>query len=57
VLEGALTLGFDDFEDAVISQTAISINAQGIITRDQGGFKKTKVPFYSPSEFIQTFFS
>jgi predicted nucleic acid-binding protein len=54
VLEGALALGFDDFEDAVICQAALSINAQGIITRDPDGFKKARVPVYSPSEFIQT---
>ena len=56
VLEGALSLGFDDFEDAVICQAATSIGAQGIITRDLGGFNKAKIPVYSPSEFIQTFF-
>jgi predicted nucleic acid-binding protein len=50
VLESALTARFTDFEDAVVHEAALHIGAEGIVTRDIAGFKRAKVPVYSPEE-------
>lgn len=52
VLEGAIGLGFSDYEDAVVHQSAIGINADGIATRNTNDYKKSKIAVYSPSELI-----
>ncbi len=52
VLEDALVLGFSDYEDAVVHQSAIGINADGIVTRNANDYKKSKIAVYSPSELI-----
>ena len=50
VLDAALTSGFKDFEDAVVHASGSYKEAQGIVTRDLNGFKKSKIPIYSPEE-------
>ena len=50
VLDAALTSGFKDFEDAVVHESGVYKEAQGIVTRDLNGFKKSKIPIYSPEE-------
>lgn len=52
VLEDALGLGFSDYEDAVVYQSAIGINADGIVTRNVNDYKKSGIAVYSPSELI-----
>jgi predicted nucleic acid-binding protein len=52
VLEEALTLGFSDYEDAVVHQSAVGVNADGIVTRNIADFKKSKIAVYSPRELI-----
>lgn len=52
VLEDALSVKFNDFEDAVIYQSARSVNADGIVTRNPKDFKKSKISVYSPRELI-----
>jgi predicted nucleic acid-binding protein len=52
VLEAALSSQFNDFEDAVVNESAIYKEAQGIVTRDLKGFKKSKVNVYSPEELL-----
>jgi len=50
VLETALTLGFADYEDAVLHEAARQVSAQGIVTRNSRHFKKATLPVYSPAE-------
>ena len=50
VLEEALKSKFPDFEDAVIYQAARYAGVHGLVTRDMQGFKRAKIPVYSPEE-------
>lgn len=50
VLEAALTLGFSDFEDAVLHEAARQIDATAIVTRNGDDFKKAAMPVYRPEE-------
>jgi len=53
VLEGAITLKFPDFEDAVLHEAARHVGAQAIVTRDISGFKRATLAIYSPEELIK----
>lgn len=53
VLEGALEGRYDDFEDGVISEAARNTGAKAIITRNVRHFRNSKVPVYSPPEFLR----
>ncbi len=50
VLEGALESKFRDFEDAVMYHAALNVNADGIVTRNTGDFKRATIPVYAPEE-------
>ena len=50
VLESALVLDFNDFEDAVIHEAACHIGADAIVTRNQKDFKKSRIPVYTSDE-------
>ena len=50
VLEGALQSKFTDFEDAVMYHAALNVNADGIVTRNVGDFKRSMIPVYAPDE-------
>lgn len=52
VLGTAVSSDFKDFEDAVVHESALYIEAQGIVTRDLNGFKKSKIQVYSPEELL-----
>lgn len=52
VLETALEIGFSDFEDAVLYQSACQSNLDGILTRNKKDFKKSELPVYTPQELI-----
>lgn len=52
VLNMAVKLGFSDFEDAVLCQSAITAGADGIITRDPKGFRKSPIPIYTPVDAL-----
>lgn len=52
VLEEAADLLFDDYEDAVLYQSAIHANLDGIVSRNKKDFVKAKLPVYSPEELI-----
>ena len=54
VLREALALGFADYEDAVLHEAARHAKAQGIVTRDQQGFKRSELPVYTPDELLAT---
>jgi len=50
ILEGALALGFSDFEDAVLHEAARQIEAQAIVTRNTKDFDRAEIPVYTPEE-------
>jgi predicted nucleic acid-binding protein len=52
VLDSALSSDFQDFEDAVLHESATYREAQGIVTRDLAGFKGSKINVYSPEELL-----
>lgn len=52
VLASAVSSGFNDFEDAVINESAVHKEVQGIVTRDLTGFKKSNIQVYSPEELL-----
>ena len=52
VLEGALDLGFDDFEDAVLHEAARLVGAGGITTRDPSGFRRSSLRVYAPDTLV-----
>lgn len=52
VLEGALTLGFSDYEDAVLHQSAIFNNLDGILTRNKKDFSKASLAIFTPEELL-----
>jgi len=52
VLETAVSLDFKDFEVTVLYESARYKEAQGIVTRDLSGFKKSKIQIFSPEELL-----
>lgn len=52
VLQGALALGFPDFEDGVLHEAARLGGAGGIVTRDPAGFARATLRIYAPEELL-----
>ena len=50
--EGALGLGFDDFEDAVLHEAGRLAGADAVVTRDPSGFARVTLRVYEPSVLI-----
>ena len=53
VLSDALTLGFHDYEDAVLHEAGRYAAATGIVTRDPGGFARGTLRVYGPDELLK----
>lgn len=53
VLTDALANGFLDYEDAVLYQSALLSNLDGILTRNKRDFKASKISIYTPREFVE----
>lgn len=53
VLTDALGLGFPDYEDAVLHESARHAGAEGIVTRDSQGFMKARLTVYAPAELVR----
>ena len=53
VLEKALESDFKDYEDAVLYQSALQANLNGIITRNKKDFTKSELPCYTPAQFLK----
>jgi len=53
LLEAALALGFDDFEDGVLHEAARQIDAHAIVTRNVGDFEQADLPVYTPEELVE----
>jgi predicted nucleic acid-binding protein len=50
VLESALAVDFNDFEDAVIHEAACHVGADAIVTRNLKDFKKSRISVYTSEE-------
>lgn len=48
VLEGALSLGFNDFEDAVLNEAGRLFGADAVTTRNLSDFSDSKLRIYAP---------
>ncbi len=53
VIEAALQAGFSDFEDAVLSQSAVLVSADIIVTRNKKDFSNSPVSAYTPEELLK----
>lgn len=53
ILEGALTAGFSDYEDAVLHEAARQVDAKAIVTRNSRHFKSSALPVYTPDELSE----
>ncbi len=53
VLESALELDFNDFENAVIHEAACHIGVDAIVTRNQKDLKKSRMSVYSSEEMAK----
>ena len=53
VLESALVVDFNDFEDAVIHEAACHVGADAIVTRNLKDFKKSRIPVYTSEELAR----
>lgn len=51
-LKNALKVGFSDFEDAVLYQSAKNANIDTIVTRNIKDFKLAQLPVYAPDELL-----
>ena len=54
VLADALTLSFQDYEDAVLHEAARHAGLGAIVTRDRAGFRNASLAVYSPEELLRT---
>ena len=52
-LESALTTKGNDYEDAVLYESAIRQGVEGIVTRNEKDFPKSKIPIYNPDELVK----
>lgn len=53
VLSSALARAFSDFEDAVLDAAAELVSVNALITRDAEGFRRSKLPVFTPAEFLR----
>lgn len=53
VVESAMKSGWKDFEDALQHYCAINEGCEAIITRNGSEFKKSEIPVYTPSEWLE----
>ncbi len=53
VFRSARTLGFQDFEDAVVAASALSAGCQWIVTRNTTDFTLSPVPAITPTNFLK----
>ena len=51
--QSALTLNFNDYEDAIQCACAVAENLDTIVTRDTKDFANSPILIYSPTEFLK----
>lgn len=56
VLQDALTLAFNDYEDAVQHAAATHARLEAIITRNTSDFTNATLPVFTPTNFLLNFF-
>jgi len=54
VIESALKSKFNDFEDAVLHESALHAGAKYIVTRNSIDFKNSKLSVFEPRELVNT---
>ena len=52
-IEAAAAAAWPDFEDCLVHQAALKVQASAILTRDAAGFAQATVPVYTPVEFFK----
>ena len=52
VIEAALQADFNDFEDAVLNESAMLVSAEVIVTRNKKDFSNSSIPVYTPDELL-----
>ena len=52
VLESALALRFDDFEDAVVHEAGRLVGSSAVVTRDPFGFSTATLRVYDPDTLV-----
>lgn len=52
-IDGALSLPYRDFEDAVTMMAAVGVGADYVVTRNPGDFAYGPLPVISPAELLQ----
>ena len=57
VLNGALDLGFSDFEDAVLHEAARKVGALAIVTRNGKDFTRSVLPVFDPAELLSAVYA
>lgn len=53
-IDRAIISTFDDFEDAVQHESAMDGGADLIVTRDEKGYKRSRIDVMSPKVFLRT---
>lgn len=53
IFESALNSKFNDFEDAVIHESAFRHKIDGIVTRNTKHYKFSKIPVYDPNQLLE----
>lgn len=53
-IDRALASDFPDLEDAVQHECAVHMKIDLIITRDTGGYKRSRIPVMTPAAFLRT---
>ena len=51
-IQDSVAINFTDFEDAIIYNSALQVNANGIVTRNPKDFKQAKISIYQPAELL-----
>jgi hypothetical protein len=54
-MEKAAGMMWNDYEDAVQAATAERIRAAAIVTRNIKDYQRSKIPAFTPAEFLKRF--
>lgn len=54
IIDEAIHLNWDDFEDAIHYCAAVRSDCEAIVTQNEKDFKHSKLPVYSPLEFLDS---
>jgi predicted nucleic acid-binding protein len=52
ILQEAIDIDFNDYEDAVVYQSAFFSNCDGIVTSNVKDYKNSKISIYNPNELL-----